>query len=177
MFAQFDLCFARFDWYWCSWIYFYAFRFICMQFNSFCEVRFICVRFNLFLCRFDSIFVPFDSFFGPFDLFLGGSIHFLLFWYFVTDFRFICVRFILFILDLKILSVTERHSSRLYKIQGNWEDIVLWHSERQFEAVQFWYVTAGWDRRPRSIEAEFARSEGNFVPRRARLLSLFWPVR
>ena len=28
----------------------------------------------------------------------------------MTDFRFICVRFILFILDLKILSVTERHS-------------------------------------------------------------------
>ena len=27
----------------------------------------------------------------------------------MTDFRFICVRFILFILDLKILSVTERH--------------------------------------------------------------------
>ena len=28
----------------------------------------------------------------------------------MTDFRFICVRFILFILDLKILSVTERHT-------------------------------------------------------------------
>ena len=29
----------------------------------------------------------------------------------------------------------------------------------------------------RSIEAEFASSDGNFLPRRARLLSLFWPVR
>ena len=28
----------------------------------------------------------------------------------MTDFRFICVRFILFILDLKILSITERHT-------------------------------------------------------------------
>ena len=28
----------------------------------------------------------------------------------MTDFRFICVRFILFILDLKMLSVTERHT-------------------------------------------------------------------
>ena len=53
----------------------------------------------------------FDSVFGPFDLFLGGSIHFLLFWYFMTDFRFICVRFILFILDLKILFVTERRTA------------------------------------------------------------------
>ena len=29
----------------------------------------------------------------------------------MTDFRFICVPFILFILDLKILSVTERHTN------------------------------------------------------------------
>ena len=33
------------------------------------------------------------------------------------------------------------------------------------------------DRRPRLFEAEFARGDGNFVLRRARLLSLFWPVR
>ena len=61
MFAQFDLFFARFDWCWCSWIYFYAFRFICMQFDSFlwgsihlCTVRFIFVpvRFNFCAVRF-----------------------------------------------------------------------------------------------------------------------------
>ena len=63
------------------------------------------------------------------------------------------------------------------KYEGNREDIVLRRSEPQFEVVQFRYVTAGWDRRPRSIEAEFASSDGNFVPRRACLLSLFWPVR
>ena len=39
----------------------------------------------------------------------------------MTDFRFICVPFILFILDLKILSVTERHriesNPRLYVLE------------------------------------------------------------
>ena len=35
----------------------------------------------------------------------------------MTDFRFICVPFILFILDLKILSVTERHSFQ-FKVSG-----------------------------------------------------------
>ena len=63
------------------------------------------------------------------------------------------------------------------KYEGNWKDIVLRRSEPQFEAVQFRYVTAGWDSRPRSIEAEFVSSDGNFVPRRVHLLSLFWPVR
>ena len=35
----------------------------------------------------------------------------------MTDFRFICVVFILFILDLKILSVTERHSTQAVQAQ------------------------------------------------------------
>ena len=44
-------------------------------------------------------------------------------------------------------------------------------------AQNFFSIFPEWDRRPRSIEAEFASSDGNFLPRRARLLSLFWPVR
>ena len=35
----------------------------------------------------------------------------------MTDFRFICVRFILFILDLKILSVMERHKMADYRFE------------------------------------------------------------
>ena len=103
MLAQFNLFFARFNWCWCSWIYFYAFRFICMWGSiHLCTVRFIFVP-----VRFDFCVVRFI--FGPFDLFLHGSILSLLFWCFEADFRFICVCFILFILDLKILSVTECH--------------------------------------------------------------------
>ena len=78
MFAQFDLFFARFDWCWCRWIYFYAFRFICLQFDSFlwgsihlCTVRFmfVPVRFNFCAIRFifwavRFIFAWFDSFFA-----------------------------------------------------------------------------------------------------------------
>ena len=107
--------FARFDWYWCSWIYFLCVSLYLYAVSiHFCEVRFICVRFDLFLCRFDSIFVWFDSFFGPFDLFFAWFDSFfccfdILWPIFVL---FVCV-FILFILDLKILSVTERHRKGL----------------------------------------------------------------
>ena len=75
--------FARFDWYWCSWIYFYVFRFICMQF------KFIFVRFDSSVCG--SIYFCASSI-----QFLCGSIHFLgrSIYFCVVRFIFCCFDFL-----------------------------------------------------------------------------------
>ena len=110
MFAQFDLFFCpvrlilvQLDLFLCVSLYLYAVQFIFVRFDSFvCGSIYFCAGSIQFLC-------------GSIH-FLGRSIYFcvvrFIFCCFdiLTDFRFICVRFILFILDLKILSVTERRN-------------------------------------------------------------------
>ena len=86
--------FARFDWYWCSWIYLYAFRFICMQFNSFlwgsihlCAVRFIFVPVRFNFCSVRSIFWTVRFIFAWFDSFFAVLIFYDRFSFYLCAFH------------------------------------------------------------------------------------------
>ena len=86
-------------------------------------------------------------------------------------------------LALKTLTVSflsaARHTlfcSLLYKIRGKLgrNRAMTYRASISSGRISMRYRSA---RRPRLFKAEFASGDGNFVPRRARLLSLFWPVR